>query len=298
MEVIHQSVLLQPALSYLSVQPGEWYIDATLGSGGHTLEILKQGGNVLGLDRDKDAIVRARQRLMEAVPELHEGTHYHLRHAAFSRLTEIADGLKIKQVSGVLFDLGVSTDQLVTPERGFSFRAESSLDMRMDRDQPITAETIINTYSEKRLYEIFHFWADEKRARQLALAVVNARQVSPIVTTLQLAHLAEEVYGGRQRVDGIHPATKMFQAVRMAVNQEIEELMAALPQAWQALKPGGKLVVISFHSGEDRVVKHFLTYAAETWKSELITKKPITPDQTELLANPKARSAKLRAIKK
>lgn len=292
----HISVLLQPAVSLLNVRPGQWYIDCTLGSGGHCLEILKQGGNVLGLDRDPEAIARTMARLTE----VHMGNYgtYILKHAAFGSLAEVAAAEGITSVAGVLFDLGVSTDQLVNPERGFSFRNAGPLDMRMDTTQEITAESIINSYSEKRLYEIFHFFADERRARQLAEAVVSTRKVKHIATTDELATIAQKVYGGRDRVKGIHPATKMFQAVRMAVNQEAEQIMAALPEAWKLLQPGGRLVVISFHSGEDRLVKHFFGYAVEQLQGKLVTRKPISPTEAEVAANPKSRSAKLRAIEK
>jgi 16S rRNA (cytosine1402-N4)-methyltransferase len=258
----HTPVLLNEVIEFLGVKPGEKYIDCTFGGGGHSRAIEKAGGIVLGIDQDPEAQAPI--------------------HGNFAHLKEIATKAGFTQVAGILFDLGVSSHQLETAERGFSFNRSARLDMRMDPVmQTVTAADLINAGGERELANLFWRLGEERASRIIARAVVASR---PILTTDQLAEIILRVKG---RSGGIHPATKVFQALRIAVNDELENLRLALPQAWELLKPGGKLIVISFHSLEDRIVKDFMK-----------TGKLIKPTGEEIRANPRARSSKLRVMEK
>lgn len=291
---IHKTVLLQPALDYLDIKPGNWYIDATLGGAGHTVEILKKGGHVLGIDQDQTAIERAGRFLSQACP----GAQFQLAHASFEQLDQIIAKLDSDQkFSGILFDLGISSDQLDTPHRGFSFQGDDSLDMRMDTASPKTAADLVNTLTQKQLELMLRQLGDEPKAKAIARKIVDTRDETPITSTKQLAELISQIYSS-SKPPKIHPATKTFQALRIAVNRELDQLISVLPQAWNALDLKGRLVVISFHSGEDRIVKHFLRYHEQQGNGQILTTKPVTASDQEIARNSRSRSAKLRAIQK
>lgn len=243
----HQSVLVNEVLHLLNVKSGSWFLDATLGDGGHSLEILKQGGNVVEIDVDPEALSRAKQRFQKAGID---DNKYILIQANFRDLKSLVS----RKFSGILFDLGVSSLQLEKAERGFSFQKDAPMDMRMDPTLSVTAADLVNGLNKGELTKLFLTLGEEKQAKKIAQAIVNFRSHQPISTTLELAKIVEKVISKRGR---IHPATKVFQALRIAVNDELNALKETLPQAWDLLLPGGKIVVISFHSLEDRIVKNF-----------------------------------------
>ena len=292
----HVPVLLQAAVDFLKVKPGHWYVDATIGGGGHAREIIRQGGRVLGIDWDKQALMAAKEHLQKAGPD----ASWQLVKGSFADLQALVGQAKIKTVAGVLFDLGVSSHQLDSCGRGFSFQIKEDLDMRMDPDtQAVTAKDLLTVLYEKELCEIFKKFADENLARPIARRIVRFRRVRPITTTKQLKRIVAEVYSRKKiRQRKIDPATKVFQALRIAVNDELNNLKSGLSQAFEILKPKGRLVVISFHSGEDRIVKQRFRQWKQEGEGEVLTKKPIMPSDKEKKANPRARSAKLRAIEK
>jgi 16S rRNA (cytosine1402-N4)-methyltransferase len=280
----HVPVLLEAVLDVLAPQSGETYLDLTAGYGGHASAILEITDNAAGMtlvDRDSHAI-GCLQTLKE------QGTQ--LIHQDFAgAATELADASK--QFDMILLDLGVSSPHLDNAERGFSFQADAELDMRMDSRQELTAYTVVNEYSEAKLTRVLRDYGEEPRARQIAQAIIAQR---PIRSTLQLAALVEEIYRRRGK---IHPATRTFQALRIAVNQELTQLETTLPLLLQLLQPGGRVAVISFHSLEDRLVKSFFkTEAQKGYEAELqvLTKKPISGATHDVL-NRRARSAQLRA---
>jgi len=274
----HIPVLLNEVIQGLDVRPGEKYIDCTLGGAGHTQGILRAGGVVLGIDQDEEALRNAEENLKFEIRNL----KLNLRQGNFAHLKEIAAEAGFSPVSGILFDLGVSSHQLETDYRGFSFNYDGELDMRMDQTgQRITAKDLINAGSEKELAGLIWRFGEEPASRKIAKAIVANR---PIFTTNELAEIILRVCGKSGRT---HPATRTFQALRMAINDELASLEEALPQAVELLKPGGKLCVISFHSLEDRIVKRFMG------KSEAIG-----PTEKEVVSNPRARSGKLRIYEK
>ena len=289
MEGYHRSVLLGEAIDALEVKRDEWYLDCTLGDGGHSIEIIKRGGKVVGIDTDPEALERARNRLQgagysEQDFKLIQGNFRDIKNLIIQTETKFA---------GVLFDLGVSSLQLETPNRGFSFGKEGPLDMRMDPNLQVQAKDLLKVLSRKELYELFKNLGEEKYSWALANALVSAREIT---TTTELKRLVENVVGGRN--ERIHPSTRVFQALRIAVNSELDSLSEALPQALEVLDKNGCIVVISFHSLEDRIVKNLF----KRWKSEgmgqVITKKPVVPGKMEKDENPKSRSAKMRVFKK
>ena len=291
MTKFHEPVLLKEVIGYLNIKPGRKYIDATVGGGGHSKAILKLDGQLLAIDCDPEAIEAARERLSTACPD----ASWRLTQGNFKDLTKIAGKYGFEKIDGVLFDLGVSSYQLETPQRGFSFNLEGPLDMRMDPSLEVTAADLVNGLNKGELEELFKKFAQEYFARRIAEAIINARRLKPIKTIGQLVEIIENAVPRRGR---LHPATKVFQALRIAVNDELNNLKAALPQAMALLNPGGRLTVISFHSGEDRIVKQFLRHQAKEGKLRLITKKPIRVSAEELSANPRSRSAKLRVGEK
>jgi len=293
-KLFHKPVLLKEAIEFLNVKAGEKYIDATVGGGGHSEAILKAQGEILGIDCDPEAIKSAREYLSSACPN----TSWQLARGNFKDLKEIATANGFVPVAGILFDLGVSSCQLETPKRGFSFNLEGPLDMRMDPDLKVTAADLVNVLGENELAEIFFKFGEERYSRRIARAICCARQVAPIETANKLAEIILRARPRRGRFDRTHPATRCFQALRIAVNDELNNLKRALPQALEILKPGGQLVVLSFHSLEDRIVKNFLKSAAGEGKLQILTKKPIRPTYEEIEANPRSRSAKLRAGEK
>jgi len=292
----HTPVLLQEAIDYLNVSPGNLFIDATLGGAGHALAILKKGGRVLGLDWDKEAIKYAKNRLAKACPP----KDFWLEKASFANLKKIWQEKNLERPAGILFDLGVSSHQLETEKRGFGFRQNTELDMRMDLEgQKVTAADLLKVLSKKELYELTARLGEEQLARPIAGAIVLARRKKPITTTTQLKNLVAGIYRHhRKRSRHIHPATKTFQALRIAVNDELNNLKEGLNQAFEILDKKGRLVVISFHGGEDRIVKHFFKNKKEQGLAKVLIKKPIVPSREEISINPRSRSAKMRAIEK
>lgn len=290
----HKPVLLKEVINYLEVIPGQKYLDATLGGGGHAGEILKQGGKLLGLDCDPEAIEAARRYLSSACPD----TSWQLARGNFAHLKKIACQYGFTPVAGVLFDLGVSSYQLETPARGFSFNSEGPLDMRLDPSLKVTAADLVNGLSKNELSELFAELGQEHFSRSIAEAIFRARRIAPIRTTRELARIIVNVGSKRGRFDRLNPATRCFQALRMVVNDERNNLLTALSQASELLKVKGRLVVISFHSGEDRIVKNFFRSAQKEGIMQILTKKPVRPTLEEVSINRRSRSAKLRAAEK
>lgn len=288
----HNPVLTKEVLIYLNPKPNENFVDATLGLGGHAAEILAltaPSGRLLGIDQDPFALEEAEKRLVRFKDRLD------LVKENFSELGLLIRQWEVEKVDGVLLDLGASTYQLQSAERGFSFMQDGPLDMRMDPANKLTAERIINNYSEKEIAKILFEFGEEQFARQIAKKIVDKRVKKEIKTTLELVELIRQAMPPHYRFkQKINFATKTFMALRIAVNDELEQLKRGLIQALQILSPGGRLVVISFHSLEDRIVKNFFRDNNLT----ILTPKPIVASDEELLSNPNARSAKLRAAQK
>ncbi|HUS52322.1 MAG TPA: 16S rRNA (cytosine(1402)-N(4))-methyltransferase RsmH [Candidatus Bathyarchaeia archaeon] len=302
MEKHHKPVLLKEVLKFLEVERGEKYLDATIGEGGHTEAILKAGGIVLGIDQDPEAIVRTKKRLKLACPDINRSVDdspsasgWKIAQGNFANLEKIAKEHGFEKIRGALFDLGIASFQLAEAGRGFSFQADGPLDMRLDPSLGVTAADLINSLSKGNLYELFKKMADEQLAWPIADALVSARCLKSIRKTGQLADLIVKVYRRKNKKTKIHPATKVFQALRIAVNSELENLSKGLPGAEKILKPDGRLVVISFHSGEDRIVKNFFKDRARKGRLRVLTRKPVRPSQDEVESNPLSRSARLRA---
>ncbi|MBI2196533.1 16S rRNA (cytosine(1402)-N(4))-methyltransferase RsmH [Candidatus Daviesbacteria bacterium] len=298
MEGYHRSVLLKGAIDALDIKAGNWYLDCTLGDGGHTLEILKRGGKVVGIDVDPKALERVHKRLgslgVLGNAVLIQGNFRDLKNLIFSQADTV--GSKIK---GAIFDLGVSSLQLESPERGFSFALEGPLDMRMDPGLQVRALDLLNTLTRKELNELFRNLGEEKYSWKLADALVSAREVGQVTTTKDLAEVVEKVYRRMGIRDSkIHPATRVFQALRMVINDELGALQEGLDQVKEIIEKNGCIVVISFHSLEDRIVKN----AFKQWKlaglGEVLTRKPVVPSDQEIAENPRSRSAKMRVFKK
>ncbi len=288
MSQYHTSVLLNESIEYLRAIPGQKYIDATAGGGGHTQELLKRGAQVLAIDRDSQSI--------EYLKEKFKGKkNLILVQGNFSNLAKIAHENNFCQVSGIIFDLGVSGKQLDDPKRGFSFNKEGDLDMRMDDSLSISAFDLVNNFDKRRLNEIFQSFGQEKFCLAIADAICGARQIKPIKTTLDLAQIVEEVYRRKKERTKLHPATKVFQALRIVVNSELLNLEEVLPQTLPLLAKNGRLVIISFHSLEDGIVKRFFK---QTRELKILTKLPVGPSEEERMANPRARSAKMRVAEK
>ena len=288
----HTPVLPEETIEALAVQAGGRYIDCTLGGGGHATAILERsspGGQLLGIDADPEALKLAKERLAA-----YSGLTL-LVNQNFVNLKEICTKYRFFPVHGILFDLGLSSAQLNGNGRGFSFRHDAPLDMRLNPHQPVTAADIVNTSSETELARLIKTFGEESRGGKIAHYIVRQR---PIKTTLELAEIVEQATGGRR--GRIHPATRTFLALRIAVNQELEHLKSALEQAVELLGLGGRLVVISYHSLEDRIVKQFTHQEAsgENPRLKLINKKVITPSLAEVQFNPRSRSAKLRAAER
>ncbi len=285
---MHIPVLLEESTELLLGNGGKLYLDCTLGLGGHTRRILEKNPEafVIGIDRDEEAIELAKKNLKEF-----EG-RFSIYKADFAYLDEVLRAEGIDKVDGILFDLGVSMLQLKS-ERGFSFQIDAPLDMRMDKEQKLTAYRVVNEYPEKELARIIWEYGEERLSRKIARAIVQYRKKKPIETTKELADIVLSVYPERLKHGRIHPATKTFQAIRIEVNKELESLRTALEKTPDLLNPGGRLVVISFHSLEDRIVKNFFREHSHLFR--ILTKKPITPSEEEIRMNPASRSAKLRA---
>lgn len=285
--------MLEEVLLYLDVKKDAWFIDCNLGGGGHTGAILERGGRVVGIDLDPDAIAQ----VTKEYPQEISSKRLVLVQTNFINVDQVIGNLGIGPVAGVLFDLGVSTYQLETPQRGFSFNLDAPLDMRMDKSSRVTATDLVNGLHEDELAQLFWKLGEERFSRQIAKKIVDARKMKKIETTDQLAQVILSVRK-RGKSDRTHPATRVFQALRIAVNDELNSLKTALPKAFEILSLRGRLVVISFHSLEDRIVKDFFKSQAEMGSAKLLTKKPVLPSEEEVQKNPRSRSGKLRAIEK
>jgi 16S rRNA (cytosine1402-N4)-methyltransferase len=290
----HVPVLLKEAIDFLAIKRGGTYIDATVGLGGHSLEIAKRlgaPGHLIGLDKDPAALDETRARLIssggEGWPEVG------LLHGSFA---EIGERLEAASADGLLADLGVSSLQLDTPSRGFSFQAEGALDMRMNPQAGPTAEQVVNEVDEVTLANLIYEFGEERRSRRIARAIVRSR---PIRTTAELADVVSAAARPMNQAERkIHPATRTFQALRIFVNHELDDLRALLNVAPRVLKPGGRIVIISFHSLEDRIVKDAFREGAKQGHYKLLTKKPVTAGEEEIDRNPRSRSAKMRAAER
>ncbi len=291
----HVPVLLEEVLEYLNVRPGGVICDATLGLAGHSTAIAKRlggKGRLIGFDRDPEAMEAAKVRLEEVKAELgEEMPEVVLVAKAFS---EAASEIEPASLDGLLADFGVSSLQLDEAHRGFSFRSEGPLDMRMDTRSGETAEQVVNQEDENELANLIYEFGEERRSRRIARAIVRAR---PITTTAELARIVSAA-APSMKGDKIHPATRTFQALRIRVNNELGEIQSLLKSAGSLLKPGGRLVLISFHSLEDRLVKDAFREAGRAKVFEVLTKKPVVADEQEQMRNPRSRSAKLRAAEK
>jgi 16S rRNA (cytosine1402-N4)-methyltransferase len=300
----HQPVLLEETIAMLLPAPGKVFFEGTLGGGGHTRALLEAGATVIATDQDPEAIAAAGEELAGF------GDRLTIRRANFSEVDRVLREEGITQLDGALFDLGVSSHQFDTPERGFSFQHDGLLDMRMSPDLPQSAADIVNTAGEEELACIFRELGEEPAARRIAARIVRERARTPITHTLQLADLVAGVIPRKGR---IHPATRVFMALRLAVNRELEVLPAALAAVTPHLASGGRLAVISFHSGEDRLVKMFMKERAVEWLDRpewpaprrnpdyifrLLTSRPLVARLTEQKTNPRARSAKLRVAER
>jgi len=299
----HLPVFPAEVSEWMEAGPGRFIIDGTLGGGGHSEMFLKSGATVLGVDRDPEALAHARARLADF------GDRFSTWEGNFSRLREIPGIQSGGRADGLLLDLGVSSRQLDSAARGFSFMREGPLDMRMGPSSPRSAAEVVNEWPEADLVRILFEFGEEPKARRIAAAIVKQRAVKPLETTLELAACIEAAIGRHGRT---HPATRAFQAIRMAVNEELESLAAALDAAPSVLKPGGRLLVITFHSLEDRMVKRFLRHRSAPFiddpgwpeprpnpdhQFDLLARKAITPTAEEISLNPRARSAKLRVAR-
>lgn len=294
----HTSVLLREVMNFLQVKKDKKYIDATLGGGGHTEAILDKGGIVLGIDVDEDAIDYVSKNLEFRI----QNSELILAKGNFVNLNEIARLKNFTKVNGILFDLGVSSHQIDTPERGFSFLKEGPLDMRMDRDLSLTAETLINLLEKGKLYELFNKLGQERRAWFISNSIVRARRIKAIQTTGELARVVQKAYGIKEgqvtEFTKNLANKKVFQALRIAVNSELENIEKALPQALNLLDRKARIVVISFHSLEDSIVKKTFKEFEKNNMGKIITEKPIEATKEEAEKNSRAKSAKLRVFEK
>ena len=286
----HVPVLLKEAIDFLAVQRGGTYLDATVGLGGHSCEIAKRlgaPGHLIGFDKDPAALERSRARLSSAG----DSPAITLIHGSFA---EVGERITPASLDGLLADLGVSSLQLEDAARGFSFQADGPLDMRMNPMSGETAEQVVNHIDERELADVIYEFGEERRSRRIARAIVRSR---PILTTRQLVDVISAA-ARPMKHERIHPATRTFQALRIFVNHELDDLKALLEAAPRVLKPGGRLVVISFHSLEDRIVKDAIREGAKNRYFRLLTKKPVIASEEESMRNPRSRSAKMRAAEK
>lgn len=296
----HIPVMLNECIEGLNIYNEGIYVDGTLGGCGHSKHIVKNGGNVIGIDRDMTALENARNILPD-ITTVHDN---------YSNIKNILNILNVEKIDGALLDLGVSSYQLDTPERGFSYRFDAPLDMRMDTSKGITAYDVVNTYSKEQLEKIFFTYGEEQFSRAIAAKIEERRKFAPIKSTLELAELIKYAVPPKARRDK-HPAKKVFQAIRIEVNGELDVLERTIEDFCDVLKPGGRLCIITFHSLEDRVVKNTFNKLAKGCvcppdfpicvcgqkpKAEILTRKPILPTQEELDKNPRSASAKLRIL--
>ncbi len=310
MEFSHVPVLYEPVLKALNVKPDGVYIDGTLGGGGHArgvCERLSAEGTFIGIDRDRDALAAAEKRLEGTAPKKF------LVQSNYEDVKQVLRDLGILRADGALLDLGVSSFQLDNPQRGFSYMQDAPLDMRMNADDSLTAEEVVNEYSRQQLAKIIKDYGEEKWAARIAQFIEEARREQRITTTFQLVDIIKRAVPAAARRDGPHPAKRTFQAIRIEVNDELGQLTRSINDFIDILAPGGRLAIISFHSLEDRIVKEAFQKRLDpcTCPPDLpvcvcgkkpdvkkVTRKPIEADEAELAANPRSRSAKLRSIEK
>ena len=306
----HRSVLLDECMEGLHIRPDGIYVDGTAGGAGHSSEIasrLGEGGLLLALDQDATAVAVATERLSKF------GERARVVRSNFRELDKVCDALGIETIDGLLLDLGVSSYQLDTAERGFSYQADAPLDMRMDVRNPLTARTVVNEYSEGEIRRILFEYGEERFSSRIASNIVREREKAPIETTGELVEIIKRSIPAAQRDGGHHPAKRSFQALRIEVNAELDVIAPAIRSAVRLLRPGGRIAIITFHSLEDRIVKQTFASLAEGCtcpksfpvcvcgnrpQLKIVTRKPILPSEEELLVNPRSRSAKLRVAEK
>ena len=307
-EFVHEPVLLEEVMAWLIVNPSGVYVDGTVGGAGHAKALLERTqATLIGLDCDADALSASEAKLAEF------GTRKQLIKSNFADLTVVLASLNIEKVDGILLDLGVSSYQLNTAARGFSFSRQAPLDMRMDRDLKFRAYDVVNGFSQKELEDVIRLYGEEKMASRIARTIVRKRQTAPIETTVELADLIMQAMPGSMRHQKIHPATRTFQALRIAVNRELDCIEPGIQSAVDALTKGGRLCVISFHSLEDRIVKNKFRDLAATCvcpkdipycichkkaSINMLTRKAVMPSSQETTHNPRARSARLRVAER
>lgn len=310
MEFAHTSVLLEETIDQLNIRPDGIYVDGTLGGGGHSSEILKhltEGGMLIGIDQDEAAIRAASERLAVF------GGKAAIYRKNYCEIQEVLAEAGIGQVNGIVLDLGVSSYQLDEAERGFSYREDAPLDMRMDRRQELTARDIVNQYEEGALYRVIRDYGEDRFAKNIAKHIVQARQKKPIETTGELTEIIKAAIPARVRATGGHPSKRTFQAIRIELNRELDVLEQSIDRMIEALAPGGRLCIITFHSLEDRIVKvkfrenenpcicppdFPVCVCGKKSRGHVVTRKPILPAEEELEKNPRAQSAKLRVFEK
>lgn len=310
MKFNHTSVLLQETIDGLNIRPDGVYVDGTLGGGGHSYEIasrLSDRGQLIGIDQDEAAITAAGERLKEF------GDRVIIVRSNYRNTKSILQSLQIEKIDGMMLDLGVSSYQLDTEERGFSYRYDAPLDMRMDKRQTLTARDIVNGYSEMELFRVIRDYGEDKFAKNIAKHIVAARQQSPIETTGQLSEIIKAAIPAKMRAEGGHPSKRTYQAIRIECNKELEVLRDSLEELIGLLNPGGRLCIITFHSLEDRIVKSAFKKAenpctcppsfpvcvcGKVSQGKVITNKPILPGEEELERNSRAKSAKLRIFER
>lgn len=306
----HTSVLLEEVIEGLAVKPEGIYVDGTLGGGGHSYEIagrLHKDGKLVGIDQDEAAVLAAGERLKEF------GDKVTIVRSNYRNTKGVLASLGIEKIDGMLLDLGVSSYQLDEQERGFSYRYDTPLDMRMDRRQTLSAKEIVNGYSESQLFHVIRDYGEDKFAKNIAKHIVRARQEKPVETTGELNEIIKAAIPAKMRAEGGHPSKRTFQAIRIECNKELEVLKESLEELIELLNPGGRLCIITFHSLEDRIVKAAFKQAenpctcppsfpvcvcGKVSKGKVITGKPILPGEEELKENPRSKSAKLRIFEK
>lgn len=305
----HKSVLLQETIEGLNIKSDGIYVDGTLGGGGHAYEVAGKltTGRLIGIDQDEDAILAAGNRLAEYSDKVT------IVRSNYEAMKQVLNDLGILKVDGIVLDLGVSSYQLDTVERGFSYKYDTELDMRMDRRQSLTAKDIVNEYSEMELYHMIKDYGEDQFAKNIAKHIVKERQNAPILTTYQLNDIIKNAIPAKMRVNGGHPSKKTFQAIRIACNRELDVLRDTLDDMVDLLNPGGRLCIITFHSLEDRIVKNAfrksenpctcpsdfpVCVCGKQSKGKVITRKPILPSEEELKENKRSKSAKLRIFEK
>jgi len=294
-DIFHSSVMVKETIGYLDPEPGEIIVDATVGTGGHSLGILERiapGGKLIGIDRDQESLDIARKRLSK------HADFIDFVYGNFMDIDILLEKLKIRKIDGILFDLGVSFFQLSDPKRGFSFQYEGPLDMRLDRNSYICAYDLVNNLNEEEISSLLWTFGQERWHNRIARLLVRERERRPITTTLELSKIVLRAIPYKYQHYRIHPATRTFQAVRIAVNRELETLEIAISKSIALLKKGGRICVVSFHSLEDRVVKLAFRKFASEGLIKIITPKPVTPALEEVRDNPSSRSAKVRAAEK